>query len=329
MESLQEAAGDNVVGRFAPSPTGRMHAGNIFAALNAWLVAKSQGGEIVLRIEDLDASRSRVEFADAAMRDFEALGLIWDRGPYFQHGRSDAYRAAYEQLGVIAHMYPCYCTRADLKAQSAPHAGEMRVYSGKCLHMTEAELASAAEKASKEGRSPAWRIEVPDKEVSFDDLYQAHYQQNLVEDCGDFILRRADGGFAYQLAVVVDDAEQGVNSVVRGIDLMSSTPRQIFLQESLGLPHPEYAHFPLFTSPSGERLAKRHHAASYEELLDSLGSPQAVLGYVAYISGLQEANEPTTPDELLEHFDISSAADMFCGKTSIEFTASGLQSDGS
>lgn len=287
-----------VVGRFAPSPSGRMHAGNIFSALVAWLVAKSQGGRIVLRIEDLDRDRSKPCFADAVQRDFERLGLTWDAGPCFQHDRDEAYRAALESLGERGLLYPCYCTRADLHAASAPHRGEKPVYPGTCQHLSDAERA----RREKEGRRAATRLIVPDRVVALRDLIQGDYAQNLAEECGDFLVRRADGAFAYQLAVVVDDAAQGVNSVVRGVDLLCSTPQQIYLQELLGLPRAAYAHVPLIVGELNRRLSKRDRDAALEELLARYRTPEAVIGHIAGITGLAPTDEPATPEELLRDF---------------------------
>ncbi|MFR4999028.1 MAG: tRNA glutamyl-Q(34) synthetase GluQRS [Slackia sp.] len=247
-----------VKGRFAPSPTGRMHAGNIFAALMAWLVAKSQGGTVVLRIEDLDKERSKPHFIDAVQRDFEALGLFWDEGPYFQHDRDEAYQAAFDELCGRGLVYPCFCTRADLHAASAPHHGEKLVYPGTCRRLSEAQKAKR-----RQTRPPAYRLIVPDEDFSFRDEIQGEYTQNLERDCGDFLIRRSDGAFAYQLAVVVDDAEQGITSVVRGVDLLCSTPQQIYLQTLLGAEHPAYAHVPLIVAntidafPSASRCRAR------------------------------------------------------------------------
>ena len=260
MEAASSSA--PVVGRFAPSPTGRMHAGNVFAALTAWLVAKSQGGRIVLRIEDLDAERSKPVYIDAVQRDFEALGLTWDEGPYFQHDRTEAYRAAYDELRERGLVYPCFCTRADLHAASAPHRGEKPVYPGTCRHLSDGERAARAQQ-----RMPAQRLIVPDREVAFVDQVQGSYAQNLAADCGDFLVQRSDGAFAYQLAVVVDDAAQGVTSVVRGVDLLCSTPQQLYLQELLGLPHPVYAHIPLLVAERDRRLSKRDRDAALDALL--------------------------------------------------------------
>ena len=276
-----EASGrDPVVGRFAPSPTGRMHAGNVFAALAAWLVAKSQGGRIVLRIEDLDRERSKPAYADAAQRDFEALGLFWDEGPYFQHDREEAYRAAFDELSAQGLVYPCFCTRADLHAASAPHRGEKAVYPGTCRDLTDTERACRAQK-----RTPAQRLRVSDEGVSLVDSVQGPYSQNLARDCGDFLVRRSDGAFAYQLAVVVDDARMGVTEVVRGRDLLASTPRQIFLQQALGLATPEYFHTPLLVNGQGVRLSKRDGALDFGALRRKF-TPRQLLGRLAALAGL-------------------------------------------
>lgn len=313
-------AGNAVVGRFAPSPTGIMHAGNVFAALNSWLLAKSQGGKVVLRIEDLDEGRSRKKFADAAMRDFEALGLSWDEGPFYQHDRQEAYMDAFEKLRRAGLTYPCYCTRAEINAQSAPHGmGEKAVYGGRCRRLSPQERIRLEERLASDGRSPSQRLEVPGETVEFDDLYQGRFAQRLDTECGDFVVRRSDGGFAYQLAVVVDDAAQGVNCVARGYDLLVSTPQQIHLQRLLGLDTPQYAHFPLLCAEDGRRLAKRNKDAALDELLAVHGSPEAVLGHVAYIGGLQPEDAPATPEQLLTHFDAVSIREKYEGTVSIAY----------
>lgn len=289
-----------IKGRFAPSPTGRMHAGNIFAALLTWLIVKSQHGSIVLRIEDLDAQRSKPEFIDHIQRDFEMLGLTWDEGPYFQHNREEAYRAAYELLWEKALLYPCFCTRADLHAASAPHRGDKAVYPGTCRDLSEDER-----RRKCESRSPAVRLIVPDDCLSLIDDIQGFYSQNLASECGDFLVRRSDGTFAYQLAVVVDDADQGITSVVRGTDLLSSTPQQMYLQDLLGYSHPHYAHVPLIVAQDGRRLAKRNRDAALDALLARFGTPAGVIGHIAGLCGLTPSCEPVTPEELLQSFDLS------------------------
>lgn len=304
--SSPAADGRPVVGRFAPSPTGRMHAGNIFAALMAWLIAKSQGGRIVLRIEDLDRQRSRREYIDGVQADFELLGLTWDVGPYFQQGREEAYRTAYQALKDRGLVYPCFCSRADLHAASAPHRGEKLVYPGTCRSLTPEERARrAAEK------DPAMRIVVPHRAYSLVDQTQGPYRQMLDEECGDFLIRRSDGAFAYQLAVVVDDAEQGVTSVVRGMDLLCSTPQQLYLQDLLGLPHPVYAHVPLLVAEKDRRLSKRDHDASLEALLARFGTPEGVIGHIAWLTGIRDEDEPATPEQLVDGFDVTHAAERF------------------
>ena len=279
-----------------------MHAGNIYAALVAWLIAKSQGGEIVLRIEDLDRERSKPEFIDAVQRDFEMLGLTWDHGPFFQHDRDEAYAAAFNSLVERGLVYPCYCTRADLHAASAPHRGEKLVYPGTCRSL------SVDERAAREasGRKPAMRLIVPDEIISFRDTIQGEYSQNLEFDCGDFLIRRSDQAFAYQLAVVVDDAAQGVNCVVRGVDLLCSTPQQIYLQDLLGLPRPAYGHIPLLVAERDRRLSKRDHDASLDALLARFGSPEAIIGHIAGVVGLAPTTEPATPEQLLSCFSLKN-----------------------
>ncbi len=289
-----------VVGRFAPSPTGRMHAGNIYAVLIAWLHAKSQGGSIVLRIEDLDAQRSRPEYIDALMRDFEYLGLPWDSGPFYQSSRADVYMDAFRMFEREGLVYPCFCTRAELlHAASAPHRGEKPIYPGTCRDLGGEELAQRFEE-----RAPAWRLRVPSVNYEFIDEVQGLYAQELSVDCGDFLIRRADGAFAYQLAVVIDDAEQGVNSVVRGVDLLSSSPQQMFLQDLLGNKHPEYAHVPLLVADDNRRLSKRDHDANIEELMLRFGDARGIIGHLAYLAGIIDEDMPASPDELLSVFSI-------------------------
>jgi glutamyl-queuosine tRNA(Asp) synthetase len=280
-----------------------MHAGNVFSALVAWLVAKSQGGSIVLRIEDLDAERSKPQFIDAVQRDFEALGLTWDEGPYFQHDRDEAYQAAYDELCERGLVYPCFCTRADLHAASAPHHGEKLVYAGTCRNLTDEERTERMKE-----RRPASRLIVPDETLSFVDGIQGAYSQNLAAECGDFLIRRSDDAFAYQLAVVVDDAAQGVNSIVRGVDLLCSTPQQMYLQDLLGYPHPSYAHVPLLVAEEGRRLSKRDHDAALDALLERFKTPAGIIGHIAGITGIAPTCDPATPEQLLATFDLQAFA---------------------
>lgn len=304
--ACEPSANRPTTGRFAPSPTGRMHAGNIFAALMAWLVAKSQGGTIVLRVEDLDRERSKPRYIDAVQRDFERLGLTWDEGPYFQHARDEAYLEAFHVLQDKGLVYPCFCTRADLHAASAPHRGEKFVYPGTCRKLTGEQQRERAQL-----RNPAQRLVVPNATYAFADMVQGRYQQNLAHECGDFLVRRSDQAFAYQLAVVVDDAAQGVTSVVRGVDLLCSTPQQLYLQDMLGFEHPRYAHIPLLVAEMNRRLSKRDHDAAIDELLARFGTPQAVIGHIAGITGIAPTCNPATPEELLQQFSIESLPHLF------------------
>ena len=287
------------VSRFAPSPSGRMHAGNIFSALVSWLLAKQSGGKVVLRIEDLDAARSKPEFASQLMRDFENLGLSWDEGPFYQAERQDIYRSAFESLRQQGLVYPCFCTRADLHAASAPHVGERSIYAGTCRMLNEASRERKAKELAQQHRAPSHRILCPDEEYALIDLFQGRFSQNLARDCGDFVIQRSDGAFAYQLAVVIDDAEQGINCVCRGVDLLSSTPQQLYLQSLLALPHPHYAHVPLIMGADGHRLSKRHADANLEQLLVRFKSPRAIIGHIAFLAGIIDSDEPQSPEELL------------------------------
>lgn len=304
------------VGRFAPSPTGRMHAGNIFASLVQWLVVKSQGGRIVLRIEDLDRDRSKAEFINAIPRDYERLGLTWDEGPVYQSDRDDIYAGYFEMLREQGLLYPCFCTRADLLSASAPHRGEKTVYSGRCRSLDEI----ARQKAS-ESRKPAFRVMVPDETIALEDGFQGEYAQHLPTECGDFIVRRSDGGFAYQLAVVADDGLQGVTDIVRGVDLLCSTPQQIYLQNLFGFAHPQYWHVPLLVAREGVRLSKRNRDASLDDMLAVLGSPEGVIGYIAWIAGITAEYEPCTPEDLLESFSAERLCERWCGQIQIPWVA--------
>ena len=260
----------STVGRYAPSPSGRMHLGNLCCCLLAWLSAKSSGGKVVLRIEDLDAVRCPREFADLLEADLAWLGLAADeggskggpRGPYYQSERSAIYEEYYQKLVRKGLVYPCFCSRSQLHAADAPHRSDGKVvYAGTCRNLTPEEIVLRTAR-----RKPAWRVMVPDETISFVDGHMGPYAENLAQDCGDFYLRRADGVFAYQLAVVVDDALMGVTQVVRGADLLSSTPRQLWLYRELGLPAPEFYHMPLLLAVDGRRLSKRDGDESLEHL---------------------------------------------------------------
>ena len=212
-----------VVGRFAPTPSGRLHLGNLLCALIAYLSARSQGGRFLLRIEDLDTPRCPKRLCDAAVSDLAWLGVAWDEPPLVQSERTDVYRRYFDALDEKGLLYPCFCTRAQLHAADAPNRGDdMPVYAGTCAHLSPE---AVAEKLKT--RRPAYRLRVPDETIAVCDRHYGLYQENLARDCGDFILRRSDGLFGYQLAVVVDDALSGVNEIVRGHDILSSTPRTV------------------------------------------------------------------------------------------------------
>ena len=294
---MRKLAEQKTVGRFAPSPSGRMHLGNVWACLLAWLAARSAGGAVVLRLEDLDPGRCRPEYCDQVMRDLEWLGLGWDGEPVYQSRRTQAYAQAFQELERQGLVYPCFCTRAQRLAASAPHRSDGAVvYDGRCARLTPEQRAELSR-----ARRPAWRVRAPEKTITFRDLLQGEYGEDLKRDCGDFILRRSDGVYAYQLAVVVDDAWMGVNQVVRGSDLLSSTPRQLWLQEALGLPHPAYGHVPLLLAPDGRRLAKRDRDQELDALKARYSAPELV-GRLAWAAGLLPEYAPATPEELIPLF---------------------------
>ena len=286
-------------GRYAPSPSGRMHLGNLMCCLLAWLSAKSKGGQVLLRIEDLDAVRCPRVYADAIQDDLAWLGLAAD-GPtptVYQSERSGIYQQYYDILLKKGLIYPCFCSRSQLHAASAPHRSDGQVvYAGTCRGLSDAEVARRSLT-----RTPAFRVQVPDEEIAFTDGHLGRYAENLARDCGDFYLRRADGVFAYQLAVVVDDALMGVTEVVRGSDLLSSTPRQLWLYRELGLTAPQFYHLPLLLAPDGRRLSKRDGDQSLENLRARY-TPQEIIGKLAYVCGLQDTPAPASPQELVPGF---------------------------
>lgn len=240
-----------VIGRFAPSPTGPLHLGSLVAALGSWLMAKSAGGQWLLRVDDLDGPRCRQEFEDDILRTLERFGLLWDGAITRQSGNIEAYASAFERLQEQGAVYPCGCSRAEIaRSASAPHPGEEIPYPGSCRSGLSA------------GREPrAWRLRTAGVQVVFDDLRHGRIVTEL-ERSGDFVVKRAEGFFAYQLAVVVDDHLSGVNQVVRGDDLLDSTPRQVWLHQLLGWPIPAYCHLPLVTGPDGAKLSKRDNTVS-------------------------------------------------------------------
>lgn len=294
-------------GRFAPSPSGRMHLGNLLAALLAWLDIRSVGGVMVLRMEDLDPERCKEEYAAQVARDLEWLGLDWDEGygaggpcgPYRQSERGKIYGEHLKKLEQQGLVYPCWCTRAQRLAVSAPHLGEHRA-DGACPCRS-LDFGQRQERILTLKKSPALRAAVPDKEVSFTDGNYGAYQENLVRDCGDFLVRRSDGVCAYQLAVTVDDGLMGITRVVRGRDLLSSTPRQIWLHNCFGFAVPEYCHTPLLLAAEGRRLSKRERDMDMGVLREKY-TPEELVGLLAMLAGLQEDPAPVSARELAADF---------------------------
>jgi glutamyl-tRNA synthetase len=297
-------------GRYAPSPTGALHLGNLRTALLAWLFARAAGGQFVLRIEDLDLPRSRPGAARRMMDDLRWLGLDWDEGPdvggltgpYAQSMRAALYDHAIARLRALGLIYPCYCTRAELaRIASAPQQGDDAPrYPGICRHLTRRERVE--HEAS--GRRPSLRFIAPEAPISFGDVVRGEQTELVAATTGDFIVRRSDGIVSYQLAVVVDDALMGITQVVRGDDLLSSTARQLALYDALGFPRPiTYAHVPLAVDESGSRLAKRDAAAGLAPLRDAGYSPARVVGALAASCGLVPAGSALSPDEIAVAFD--------------------------
>ena len=241
-------------GRFAPSPTGPLHFGSLVAAVGSYLDARSQNGEWLLRIEDVDAPRTVPGAADGILRTLETLGFEWDGEVLVQSRRHDFYHAALVRLQLAGDVYPCTCSRSEIAGLSSVTSIDGGLlYPGTCRN------GLAEGKAAR-----AWRLRVADREIQFQDRIQGLSRQNLEREVGDFVLLRADGQYAYQLAVVVDDALQGVNAVVRGVDLLDSTARQMWLRQKLGLPTPSYAHLPVVVNAAGEKLSKQTKAAAVE-----------------------------------------------------------------
>ena len=323
-----------------------MHLGNAWTALLAWLATRAAKGTVVLRMEDLDPARSKDRFAKDILADLAWLGLDWDEGPdiggpygpYRQSARRDRYQRCLDQLERQGLLYPCYCTRAELRGNpaqpahtraqvrnnppepaqplhteeselahagiaQAPHAGESEpVYAGTCLRLSEDAL--AALKAA--GRVPSLRVRVPDTRIAFTDRILGPREQNPATACGDFVLRRCDGVHAYQLAVVADDAAMRIREVVRGADLLDSTARQIALYRLLGLPEPAFAHVPLLVDPDGRRLSKRRGDVDLGLLRERGVSPVTIVGYLAYKAGLIDAPRSVAPSELIDGFSFGA-----------------------
>jgi glutamyl-tRNA synthetase len=297
-----------VAGRFAPSPTGDLHLGNLRTALVAWLAARATGRGFVVRMEDLDRVTSSPEHEARQLADLAAIGLDWDGEVVRQSERFDRYRAAIDRLAADGRVYPCYCTRREIRAEieaavQAPHSHlPDGAYPGTCRDL------GAGERAAREaaGRQPAFRLRTDGEEVVLADAIAGPYAGAV----DDVVLARADGVPAYNLAVVVDDGVQGITQVTRGDDLLSSTPRQILLQRLLGLATPEYLHVPLVLGPDGQRLAKRHGAVTLRDLAADGWSPADVLGVLARSLGLAAQGERVHAAALIGRFDPSAVPDQ-------------------
>lgn len=278
--------------RFAPSPTGDLHLGGAWTALASWVVARRADGRSALRFEDLDTARCVRGARERLEDDLRWLGLDWDGAAVTQSERGSLYEEALAKLAGLGLVYPCDCSRAEIaRAASAPHEGEEAVYGGLCRDR---------DPARPMKRPPALRLRVPDHVVSFDDDVAGPFAQNLARDVGDFVLRRGDGAYAYQLSVVVDDAAMGITHVVRGADLVSSTPRQIWLAQTLGFAAARFAHVPLVVACDGARLEKRTRGATVRELRDAGVASTAVIGVLAHGLGLRPTAAPAAASDVAQ-----------------------------
>ena len=283
-------------GRFAPSPSGRMHLGNVFCALISWLSVKSEGGEAVLRIEDIDTTRCRKEYAEQLLNDLAYLGLDFDDGPYYQSERTELYEQALAQLTAQNLIYPCYCSRDELHVASAPHTADGRVlYAGTCRTLSDEQRAAKT-------RKPSLRMKSSDITYSWYDGHYAYQSANVQAEWGDFVLRRSDELFAYQLAVVVDDAAMGITHVVRGRDLLTSVAPQLQLYDALGFTPPQFAHIPLLVSTDGRRLSKRDRDLHMGELRDRFSSPETLIGKLLFLCGMIDSPKPLSAHEAIAVF---------------------------
>jgi len=303
-------------GRYAPSPTGDLHLGNLRTALLAWLFARCAGGQFVLRVEDLDRPRVRPGSTERMLSDLRWLGIDWDEGPdvggayapYTQSERQSIYAEQMQRLQDAELIYPCYCSRAEIaRAASAPHEDEGPRYPGICRNLSEEQR----RQHEASGRRPSLRLRVDDERVvTFIDLLAGQPQQHVQRVIGDFIVRRADGIFAYQFAVVVDDALMRINQVVRGADLLASTARQILLYEALGFPVPVFGHVPLLLDHTGKRLSKRLQSAGLEPLRAAGVTPAKIVGQLAASRGLVEQGTDVSAEELVQQYAIHSQKDL-------------------
>ena len=282
------------IGRFAPSPTGLLHIGSLLTALASYADARAHGGRWLVRMEDLDPPREMAGAADDILRTLEAFGFEWDGGVAYQSRRYDLYHEALGRLKAKGLVYPCDCSRKDWQAAARAGADGF-VYNGCCAGLDPQRALH---------KTPAWRVRVPDEIIGFDDAVVGHYAQNLAHDIGDFVLLRADGFWAYQLAVVADDAAQGITHIVRGQDLLVSTPRQLWLQRALDAPEPHYAHLPLLVNGAGQKWSKQTLAPALD-----LGAREALLRQVMAYLKLPAAPEVGRAQDLLawgvRHWDMA------------------------
>jgi glutamyl-tRNA synthetase len=307
------------VGRLAPSPTGAQHIGNARTYLLAWLSIRSRGGRVILRMEDIDSPRVKRGAAEQAIEDLRWLGLDWDEGPdiggpnapYVQTQRLELYRAALQQLKAAARVYPCTCTRSDVAAAaSAPHAGqEGPIYPGTCAGRCASDAETLTRSVS-EGRAASfvWRLRTTDSRRTFTDLIAGPQSCNVAHELGDFVVAKADGSPAYQLAVVVDDHAMNITEVLRGGDLLPSAFRQLELYDFFGWTPPQFAHVPLVVGPDGRRLAKRHGDTRLSTLREAGVLPERLIGLLAWSCGLVERPEPVQPHDLLPAFDFAKVS---------------------
>ena len=294
-----------VIGRFAPTPSGDMHLGNAFCYFLAWLSAKSQDGKIILRMEDTDTLRMYAPAMTQTPQELLWLGLTWDIGPecgvtqgeYFQSCRREIYDEYFNQLREKDAVYPCFCSRKDLLSAAAPHAEDGHlIYPGTCRKLDDGVRAELMKT-----RAPAWRIRLEPETVSFEDLLYGSFTSDILRDCGDFPVRRADGVYCYQFTTGLDDVLMGVNEVVRSNDLLSSTPMQIYLQRLLGFEPPRFIHIPMLFDENGERMAKRNCALSIREISRHY-TAEEVIGTLAYLAGQRADIAPCTLEDLLPDF---------------------------
>ena len=274
------------IGRFAPSPTGLLHIGSLLTAVASYADARVHQGKWLVRIEDLDPPREMPGAAADILRTLEAFGFEWDGEVAYQSRRYDLYQDTLDRLKAAGLVYPCYCSRKDWQA-AATQGADGFVYNGRCRN--------PQQRPDTQNKTPAWRIQVPDRVIGFSDGIVGYYTQNLAHDIGDFVLLRADGYWAYQLAVVADDADQGITHIVRGQDLLVSTPRQIYLQQCLGVPTPSYAHLPLLTNSQGQKWSKQTLAPALD-----LNQKEQLLRQVLTYLNLPEAPAVNRPQELLD-----------------------------